>query len=339
MRARERAGDDLGELARRRRTCSAARPGRARACRRRRSSSGTTTSPSASSACLHEQRDLAPSRRSRRPSDGSRSKSTKSGRSGRSTREYHAFMSMQPMFTIQSSASSSFTSGASIQLRFARRLARRDLDAEARDPVRHVLRRVLLEERLAERAVGVAPHRERPVAEVRHEHRRDRAVVVEQVALRDPLVRPEELVEVGELHARLPLRTRSAAAARAAHRGPACRRGGPGSDGARRWPSCVHSANSTSQTSSRLDPDDVALRAPSASSARPANGDVVRAQRLELREQLARSRVAEAGADVADPVAAPAAVNAEHERAEACRRAGPGPSCSRRSRTPAGRAS
>ena len=33
------------------------------------------------------------------------------GRSGRSTREYQAFMSMQPMFTIQSSASSSSTSG------------------------------------------------------------------------------------------------------------------------------------------------------------------------------------------------------------------------------------
>ncbi len=31
-----------------------------------------------------------------------------------STREYHAFMSMQPMFAIQSSAASSFTSGASI---------------------------------------------------------------------------------------------------------------------------------------------------------------------------------------------------------------------------------
>ena len=44
---------------------------------------------------------------------GSRSKSTKSGRSGLSIREYQVFMSMQPMFTIQRSASSSFTSGNS----------------------------------------------------------------------------------------------------------------------------------------------------------------------------------------------------------------------------------
>ena len=48
-------------------------------------------------------------------------------------------------------------------------------------------------------AVGVAAHRERPVAEVRHEHGRDRAVVREQVALRDPFLGPEDLVEVREL--------------------------------------------------------------------------------------------------------------------------------------------
>ena len=46
-------------------------------------------------------------------SGGSRSKSTKSGRSGLSTREYHAFMSMQCICTIQSSASAELTSGKS----------------------------------------------------------------------------------------------------------------------------------------------------------------------------------------------------------------------------------
>ena len=44
---------------------------------------------------------------------GSRSKSTKSGRSGLSMREYQAFMSMQPMLTIQRTASSSSTTGKS----------------------------------------------------------------------------------------------------------------------------------------------------------------------------------------------------------------------------------
>ena len=53
------------------------------------------------------------------PSDGSRSKRQKSGRSGLSTREYHVFRSMQPMFAIQRSASSSFTSGYEI-VRFSR---------------------------------------------------------------------------------------------------------------------------------------------------------------------------------------------------------------------------
>ena len=46
--------------------------------------------------------------------DGSRSNSTQSGRSGLSTREYQVFMSMQPMFTIHRSPSSSSTIGASI---------------------------------------------------------------------------------------------------------------------------------------------------------------------------------------------------------------------------------
>ena len=69
------------------------------------------TSPSASSTCLTSS---ATSTTSAKPASaaGSRSKRTKSGRSGLSTREYHVFRSMQPMFTIQSSASSSLTIGA-----------------------------------------------------------------------------------------------------------------------------------------------------------------------------------------------------------------------------------
>ena len=47
-------------------------------------------------------------------SGGSRSKSTKSGRWGLSTREYQAFMSMQFICTIQSSASGELTSGKSV---------------------------------------------------------------------------------------------------------------------------------------------------------------------------------------------------------------------------------
>ena len=74
---------------------------------------GNPTSPNASSACFTSSATCTVSLKPTSV-DGSRSKRTKSGRSGRSMREYQVFMSMQPMFTIQSSASSSFTSGASI---------------------------------------------------------------------------------------------------------------------------------------------------------------------------------------------------------------------------------
>ena len=81
-----------------------------------------------------------------------------------------------------------------------RRLARRHVRAEARDPVRHVRGRGLLEERLAGDAVGVAAHRERPIAQVRDDVRGDLPVVLEHVRLRDPLVGPEDLVRVRERH-------------------------------------------------------------------------------------------------------------------------------------------
>src|SRR6266498_1553313 len=68
------------------------------------------TRPNASSACLTSRATWTVSLKPT-SGEGSRSNRTKSGRSGLSTREYHAFISMQPMFTIQSSASSSLTTG------------------------------------------------------------------------------------------------------------------------------------------------------------------------------------------------------------------------------------
>ena len=47
-------------------------------------------------------------------------------------------------------------------------------------------------------SVGRALHRERPVAQVRDEHRRDRAVVLEQVLLRDPLVGEQDAFRARE---------------------------------------------------------------------------------------------------------------------------------------------
>ncbi len=77
-------------------------------------------------------------------------------------------------------------------------LACRRGERSALDPLRHVRRRVLLEEALALPAVRIALHRERPTAQVRDEDLGDVPVVRDQVALRDPLVGPERLVEVRE---------------------------------------------------------------------------------------------------------------------------------------------
>ena len=74
------------------------------------------------------------------------------------------------------------------------------LELPRRDPVGHAPRRLLLEERLAVDAVGPPLHRERPVAEVRDEHGRDAAVVVEDIALRDPALRIENAVGARQLH-------------------------------------------------------------------------------------------------------------------------------------------
>ena len=90
----------------------------------------------------------------------------------------------------------------------------------------------------------------------------------------------------------------------------------PWYDGARRWPSCVHSANSTSQTSFGSTQTTSPLRTRGIFGT-SANGDVVALERAQLREQLVDLRVGEAGADVADVLELAAAVDAEDERAEA----------------------
>ena len=269
-----------------RRTCSGARPARARACRPRSTSSRTTTSPSASSACLDEQRDLH------------RLLEADVGR--RIEVEEHEVGAVGLVDArvprVHVDAAHVHHPEQRVLVVHDRRLdpllaSRGDSRVEtctrnARDPLRHVRRRVLLEERLAVRAVGIAAHRERPVAQVRHEHRRDRAVVVDQVALRDPLVGPEDLVEVRELDAALgsarPGSSRCTSRAGLSSRSP-------WNDGARRCPSCVHSANSTSQTSFGSTHTTSPLRTFGIFGT-TANGDVVASQRLELREQLVDRR-------------------------------------------------
>ncbi len=152
------------------------------------------------------------------------------------------------MFAIHSSASSSFDDRVVDDLLLA--LARRCRERSPLDPLRHVRRRVLLEEALALPAVGIALHRERPAAQVRDEHLRDVAVVRDEVALRDPLVGPERLVEVRQAKLPSPRFTVVGTGSRSRlTSGAALSSRRRRYDGARSRPSCVHSANSTSATS------------------------------------------------------------------------------------------
>ena len=72
------------------------------------------------------------------------------------------------------------------------------VDRAGPDPGRPRRRRALHEEELAGGAVRIALHHHRAIAEVRQQHGGDVGVVLEQVALGEPELRPEELAEVGE---------------------------------------------------------------------------------------------------------------------------------------------
>ena len=118
------------------------------------------------------------------------------------------------------------------------------------DPVRHVRRGVLLEEALPLPAVRIALHRERPPVEMRDEDLGDVPVVRNEIALGDPFVGPERLVEVRQAKLTSPASHVVGSGSRSRRTSGAVmssrrRR----YDGERRRPSCVHSANSTSATS------------------------------------------------------------------------------------------
>src|SRR5581483_8951622 len=149
----------------------------------------------------------------------------------------------------------------------------------------------------------------------RDEDGRDGAVVVEQVALRDRpgriVLRPEELVEVRELHAVI-LRLHGRLAAHGPRRlvvaEPLERR--------RAQVPVVRPLEELDLADElRLDPDDAALPDLRLGGERRRFA----AQRLELRAQLVDRALAETGADVADPHEVLAAPDAEDERAEAAR--------------------
>src|SRR4029079_2385151 len=69
-----------------------------------------------------------------------------------------------------------------------------------RDPIRHPLRRLLLEERAAREPLAPALHRERTILQMRDDPVGDTVVVAEEVALRDPVVGEEHAVGARELH-------------------------------------------------------------------------------------------------------------------------------------------
>ena len=184
-------------------------------------------------------------------------------------------------------------------------------------------------------AVGVAAHRERPVLQVRHEHGRDGAVVAEQVALRDPLVGPERLVEVREPQLALARRGRRLGdAARSRVTSAALLSSRMPEVGRVAQAAVVRPlAEPHLGDELRLDPLHVALAHP-----RHLRRDGER-RRVALRaasgaQQLVDLGVVEAGADVADVAQLAALVDAEHERAERAGAPARRRACSRRRRTP-----
>src|SRR5262249_40719398 len=69
------------------------------------------------------------------------------------------------------------------------------------DPLRHSLRRLLLEERAALEPLAPALHRERPVAQVRQDPFRDTPVIGEEISLGHAVVREEHPVGAAQLDA------------------------------------------------------------------------------------------------------------------------------------------
>ena len=77
-------------------------------------------------------------------------------------------------------------------------VARAVIDRADLDPVGPRRRRALHEEELAGGAVRVALHDHRAIADVRQQHVGDVGVVLEQIALGEPELRPEQLAQVRE---------------------------------------------------------------------------------------------------------------------------------------------
>ena len=107
-------------------------------------------------------------------------------------------MSMQCICTIQRRASSSFTRGKSTSRDSPSRGQVRK--RFGRDPARHPLGRVLLEEEAPGGAFAEPLHRERPAAQMGDERGRDGGVVVPEIALRDAVFGEENPVGAREAH-------------------------------------------------------------------------------------------------------------------------------------------
>src|SRR5262249_58356747 len=72
------------------------------------------------------------------------------------------------------------------------------LDRAGLDPVRPWRRRAFHEERISGGAVRITPHDHGAVVKMRQEHRGDGDVVLQQIALREPQLRPKRLAPLGE---------------------------------------------------------------------------------------------------------------------------------------------
>ena len=130
-------------------------------------------------------------------SPGSRSNKITSGTSIVGTCEYQMCSVIAARLATHTSAASSFTTtyvtsrGSPVDGGIVTR----------RNPVRRVARHLLLPDPARHGdAVGKALHRQRVVVQIRQDHRRDRAIVRDEIAFGVAVVREEHLLLIGELH-------------------------------------------------------------------------------------------------------------------------------------------
>ncbi len=94
------------------------------------------------------------------------------------------------------------------------------MDPLGPDPIRRPLRRILLKKRLPADPIRIPREHQRPILQIRQQPRRHRLVVLDQLRLGVPLLRPKHLRQIRNRHPPLVVRPPLAPLTRYAHAPP-----------------------------------------------------------------------------------------------------------------------